>query len=507
MKNIGHKLGSILKIAAFLSGGIIVAPAYAVFSVTNCSDTVSTGVPEIECRAMEALWDSTNGPGWTNTTGWDTNTPIDSWYNIIVSGGHITEILLNQNNLSGSIPPELGELTALTTLRLYTNQLSGSIPPEIGNINSLELLSIYDNQLSGSIPAALGNLGNLTVLNLFDNELNGSIPASLGNLMNLEQLYLNSNELIGSIPPELGGLAKLQFLSLDGNMLTGPVPLEFANLNALFNLVLTSNQLSGSIPDLSGNAELVRLYFDQNHFVFADFESEHLTYNTNLRTYTYHPQDGYVDSARSINFTSGLALTITPELAENPSGNDQYQWYKNGIFIPAPAGIQRVFSKTAAAGDAGDYTYRVSNSIVNPMQLISHPGLDAIVVTVGDGPPGTYTVGGTVSGLAGSLILQNNGLDNLLRSSDGSFTFANALADGAPYSVAVSSQPSGQTCTVSNASGVIATVDVSNVMVTCVDDSVPTPPGTAQPIPTLSFMGLSLLAVLVGLIGIGWRRL
>jgi len=79
----------------------------------------------------------------------------------------------------------------------------------------------------------------------------------------------------------------------------------------------------------------------------------------------------------------------------------------------------------------------------------------------------TYSVGGNVSGLSGTVVLQNNGSDNLSISSNGSFTFNTELADGISYSVTVYSQPSGQTCTVTNGSGTISGSNVANVSVTC----------------------------------------
>jgi hypothetical protein len=86
----------------------------------------------------------------------------------------------------------------------------------------------------------------------------------------------------------------------------------------------------------------------------------------------------------------------------------------------------------------------------------------------------TFSVGGNVSGLAGSgLVLQNNAGDDLAIGTDGSFTFATELVDGSGYAVAVLTQPSGprQICSVSNSSGTIAGADVSTVAVTCVADS------------------------------------
>ena len=84
-----------------------------------------------------------------------------------------------------------------------------------------------------------------------------------------------------------------------------------------------------------------------------------------------------------------------------------------------------------------------------------------------DPPPATFTVGGTVSGLTGSVTLRNNGGNNLVRNTNGGFTFATALASGSAYAVTVFSQPAGQTCTVTNGSGTIASANVTNVAVAC----------------------------------------
>ena len=80
-------------------------------------------------------------------------------------------------------------------------------------------------------------------------------------------------------------------------------------------------------------------------------------------------------------------------------------------------------------------------------------------------------VGGTVSGLSGTVVLQDNGGDNLSVTANGSFTFATALATGAAYSVTVKTNPSGQTCTVTSGSGTIGSANVTNVAVTCAANS------------------------------------
>src|SRR6187551_137387 len=84
----------------------------------------------------------------------------------------------------------------------------------------------------------------------------------------------------------------------------------------------------------------------------------------------------------------------------------------------------------------------------------------------GSTPPVTYTVGGNVTGLSGTVVLQNNGGGNLSVSTSGAFTFATAVNSGSTYAVTVLTQPTGQTCTVTNGSGT-ASANVSNVTVAC----------------------------------------
>jgi hypothetical protein len=79
----------------------------------------------------------------------------------------------------------------------------------------------------------------------------------------------------------------------------------------------------------------------------------------------------------------------------------------------------------------------------------------------------TYTIGGTISGLAGTVELQNNGGDTLSLSTNGDFTFLTAVADGSNYEITVQTQPAGQVCSVSNGTGTLGGLGVTSVAVTC----------------------------------------
>ena len=89
---------------------------------------------------------------------------------------------------------------------------------------------------------------------------------------------------------------------------------------------------------------------------------------------------------------------------------------------------------------------------------------DALNVTKSEA---VYSVGGTVTGLSGTLVLENNGSDSLTITADGMFSFATKEHSGDSYSVTVQTQPSTQTCTVSNGSGTISNSNITNVVVTC----------------------------------------
>lgn len=93
------------------------------------------------------------------------------------------------------------------------------------------------------------------------------------------------------------------------------------------------------------------------------------------------------------------------------------------------------------------------------------------------GSPISYSLSGTITGLNGSIVLENNGSNDLTISSSGSFAFPtqtissnfySQVANSGTYSITIISQPAGQACTVSNGSGTVSSgSNISNVTVTC----------------------------------------
>ena len=112
----------------------------------------------------------------------------------------------------------------------------------------------------------------------------------------------------------------------------------------------------------------------------------------------------------------------------------------------------------------------------------------------------TYTVGGTISGLTGDIVLANNDGDPLSLSANGNFTFATALANGAAYNVTIPISTSTRTCTVTNGSGTIAAANVTNVVVACTDTVVVTSVGVYSTLnPSLSGQSATFIASVTGI--------
>ena len=210
--------------------------------VVNCAIT-PTGSDDR--AALVALYNATEGPNWTNSANWLSDAPLGEWYGVSTNtSGRVDTLNLVYNQLSGSIPPELGNLTDLTWLVLASNDLSGRIPSQLGSLNSLIGLYLSYNELSGRIPSQLGSLNNLIVLDLSGNVLSRRIPLELGSLSNLDRLYLDDNRLSGSLPSELGNLSKLGRLWLNDNAdLSGPLPASFTGLSNLRDLRMTNTGL------------------------------------------------------------------------------------------------------------------------------------------------------------------------------------------------------------------------------------------------------------------------
>ncbi|XP_058213903.1 putative receptor-like protein kinase At3g47110 isoform X2 [Rhododendron vialii] len=204
------------------------------------------------------------------------------------TNGRVTILNLESQNLFGSIPPSVGNLTFLTGINLKDNNFQGEIPQEIGrlirlqhlnlsynsfsgkissNISQCRELTIFDvrkNRLVGQIPEQLGSLSKLVYLAVDINNLSGIIPAYIGNLSSLYHLSLMQNSLKGTIPEEIGLLSGLGFFQVSQNGISGPISVSLSNASGLMLVDFAQNSLTGTLPRSLGTLQ------GMNHFNFDD---------------------------------------------------------------------------------------------------------------------------------------------------------------------------------------------------------------------------------------------
>jgi hypothetical protein len=280
------------------------------FALTGHKSNWVEGVPIrrlLDSLTLVDLYNSTNGANWTNKNNWLTANPVSTWYGITVSGTRVTTITLSGNQLSGHIPEDIDNLTALEELHLDSNQLKGPIPSSIGDLANLEVLNVTHNNLRDSIPSSLGNCSKLRIVRLSHNEFTGNIPSSFSNLKQLRIFNVGFNNLAGSVPVFLTALPKLRELGLMHNHYT-----------------------------FDGMEDLVQHDFDTLRY-------------WNQKKIPVH-QNGSI-----LSVYAGGTLS-----------NNTYIWYKDGTLAATISGDSTF---TATAG--GDYNVEVTNSIATALTLKS----------------------------------------------------------------------------------------------------------------------------------------
>jgi Leucine-rich repeat (LRR) protein len=221
----------------------------------------------------------------------------------------ITQLWLPANNLLGSVPKEIGFLTALQELNLYGNHLTGTLPDSMSQLTQLRSVSLHNNTLTGPLPVSLlgDALPQLAALNLAHNQFSGGIPAKrLSKMTSLHTLNLGHNPALYvpdikalavsglsvqfmpalrhlwlsgcQIHGTLGGnwvkthWAALESIDLSGNSIKGSIPDTFFQLSSLTVLDLHGNGLTGKWPQLdmhNGGSQLKFLALQENSLTGA----------------------------------------------------------------------------------------------------------------------------------------------------------------------------------------------------------------------------------------------
>nr|GMD20954.1 receptor protein kinase TMK1-like [Ipomoea batatas] len=239
-------------------------------AVTAQSQSPDAGV-------MQELKKSINPPA---SLKWDDPEPC-KWRQVECAGGRVTKIQVGKQGLTGSLPPNLGNLSALTIFEVMENGLTGalpnlaglaslqrillngnaftSIPPNFfAGMTSLETVSLDNNPFSPwPFPESLKDASPLRSFSAINCSISGTMPDIFisSNFPSLTDLRLSFNSLSGPLPPSFSG-SSLQTLWLNGlkgdsSSLNGSIAV-LQNMTALTQVWLHSNSFSGPIPDLSG---------------------------------------------------------------------------------------------------------------------------------------------------------------------------------------------------------------------------------------------------------------
>lgn len=470
--------------------------SYSVFSYNNTggainylTDNALTGTTTTnnltysratDSLALVAFYNATNGPAWTDGTNWLSANPISTWFGVVVSGDRVIGLNLPFNNLEGTLPPIIGNLTALQTvelsdnnlfgalpdeifdlgtlteLRLADNQLFGVLSPLVGQLTGLQVLDLSNNQFVGPLPDELGTLTALTQLNLHNCEFSGTFPLALTNLTNLNSLDLTLNQFTGSLPTAIGNLVNLQQLSLAANAFEGAIPSEIGNLSNLYYLYLSDNQFSGTIPSSLGALTFCQeLHIGGNQLTgVVPTEIGNMTglYNfvavNNQLSGDLPASMALIPGLNSVNIASnqitGLpdfsASSVTSlNVEENAlTFEDLEPNMTIGIFSYSPqSNFGSTFSEHVLAGESlnlGGYNIGGSNNLYQwRLNGVDVPGetLDTLNRIVGAMDAGAWTLAVTNS-LVPGLTLLSNGV-NVTVQAEGMFQWSDAgdlTADG-----------------------------------------------------------------------------
>lgn len=226
---------------------------YPLFTATQDSMEIEISIddPGRDLPALQALYDSTGGPHWQcDCRGgiWDIDRPLETWCGVTLDEqNRVVALKIDNWNLNGQLPAELGDLSELRTLLISSNKnLTGTVPPELAKLQKLEFLCLSGNRLTGSIPPELGYLKVLKVLRLDNNLFGGEVPEEIFLLENLEKLRLHGNRLSGTITNRFGCLPNLKELILFPNDFSRGIPPELKRFKSIADYI--NNQ---EVPQLT----------------------------------------------------------------------------------------------------------------------------------------------------------------------------------------------------------------------------------------------------------------
>ena len=285
--------------------------------------------PSIKCNpadslALVAIYNTMNGSNWTRKQNWLTG-KVQNWKGVTLnSEGQVTKLNLTCNNLKGSIPAEIGQLTALRILNLGNNKYveNGGEPNYL---------------MSSTLPVSMTSLVNLEVLSMDGLCFNSELTDVFSGMSKLRELYINQN-----------GFNNTQ------------LPIGILSCSKLEKLGIENNSFS-QLPDVTGLTNLQNFTAYSNLFTFEDLEP-----NWTISGFNYSPQH-LVGQSLALNPIVGTLVTHKIEVG---GAHNIYQWYKNDLPMAGQT-TNTLRIENVSKADAGLYHLCVTNSSATQLTLYS----------------------------------------------------------------------------------------------------------------------------------------
>ena len=282
-------------------------------------------------------------------------------------------------DLTGTISTQIGLLPELQTLSLRSfPSLMGSLPSEIQNLEALSSLSIAHTSLTSVDFDVMAAVSDLRVLHLNNNMLDGTVSTFLTQLSNLQVLDLGGNEQLkgellnritewpqihtinfaatkisGALPQNIGRLSLLHTLKLHFSSYSGSIPTSIGNCSELFEFSMYASNmgdgLTGTIPTQVGQLKALNsLSFAFNDYLNTTLPTQ-LGHLTNLRLLEFNdaqqihgPLPTELGKLTKLEYFMGLNTAITgnvPEEFENLSSLKIMNFVGTSLTGTVPEGI------------------------------------------------------------------------------------------------------------------------------------------------------------------------
>jgi hypothetical protein len=364
----------------------------ATIAIATFAQTPPKGNLDTDKAALLEMYAALNGPNWIKTISgvdlpfnWSAETDILDFIGVTVFNingvDRVTDLDLSKiTNLEGSIPAAIGKLDELHKFDIGNNlYLTGSIPDEFYNLSALVSIGMGSTSISGSISTKIGQLTNLNTIFMEKNPyLTGGIPDGIGKCTKLTYIRLADNRrMTGTISNEIGKCTILGALQCERSNFTGPIPVGLTTLPKLQYLNLNDNYFTSAPNFAAAGARFpsAMAEFHYNLIPFGDLlPMKDFTRAIDAKSTYYYfrfieQRSGLKLIKDTLKVRIGDPLVIDIDALLPNHGGVSFKWFYNNVVI----GTGKKLNLTMSNATVGDYNCEITtdqdilNSGICPM--------------------------------------------------------------------------------------------------------------------------------------------